>query len=229
MMILQKQCFVVLLASTACVHHISPYEPKQRQYEADQYSSTDAARSRGSLWSEGARGLFEDARASRVGDIVTVRIDERSDATRAAETDSSRESSVELGVPSFLHAMQGLVRAKPDLNPEQLISAMSAADFKGSGTTKRSGKLTATLPVRIRRVLDNGDYFVEGNKVLLLNNEETHLYISGVVRPVDIAPDNSVSSAMLADVELEYTGRGVLSERQSPGWLVRVLDYVWPF
>ncbi len=220
-------CLVFMGA--ACVHHIAPYEKKTRHYESAGYASPDAARSRGSLWSEGAPGLFEDARASRVGDIVTITIDERSDATREAETDTSRESTVEVGIPSFLHAMQGLVRAKPDLNPEQLISAMSNSEFQGSGSTTRSGKLTAILPVRIRRLLPNGDYFVEGSKVLLLNDEETHLYISGVVRPVDIMPDNSVASSLLADVELEYTGRGVLSERQSPGWLARALDYVWPF
>ena len=77
--------------------------------------------------------------------------------------------------------------------------------------------------------MPNGDYYVEGRKVLLLNDEETHLYVSGVVRPVDISPDNSVASSYLADVELEYTGRGVLSEKQNVGWLSRALDYVWPF
>ena len=65
--------------------------------------------------------------------------------------------------------------------------------------------------------------------MILINDEETFLYLSGVVRPMDITPDNSVASSKIADVELEYTGRGVISERQSPGWFSRALDHVWPF
>ena len=63
----------------------------------------------------------------------------------------------------------------------------------------------------------------------MINEEESILYLSGVIRPVDIQPDNSVSSLQVADVELEYTGRGVIADKQSPGWFTRVMDWVWPF
>jgi flagellar L-ring protein FlgH len=214
---------------TGCVRHIQPYEKKVRMYEPEQYAAPEEARSVGSLWGEGSAGLFEDARARRIGDILTIRIDEQADGTRASNTKASRQSSLNIGVSSFFDAMTSLVSRFPGMSAAELISASTKTEFDGGGSTQRSGALLATLPVRIKKSMPNGDYYVEGRKVLLLNDEETHLYVSGVVRPVDISPDNSVASSYLADVELEYTGRGVLSEKQNVGWLSRALDYVWPF
>jgi len=219
--------FYLLYGECACVRHVYPYSQKVREYEPAVYAEPDEARTEGSLWSEGAPGLFEDARARRIGDILTIRIDERSDATREANTKTARESETSVGISAFWTAMQGL--ADQGIDPARLISAGSSSDFNGGGQTSRSGRLNAVLPVRIKKTLPNGDFYLEGHKILLLNEEESHLYISGVVRPIDVQPDNSISSSRLADVELEYTGRGVVSERQSPGWFSRLLDYIWPF
>ncbi|MBI5509025.1 MAG: flagellar basal body L-ring protein FlgH [Deltaproteobacteria bacterium] len=220
---------VTALALCGCVRHIYPYGAKVRSYKSDTYAPRDAERTAGSLWSEASPGLFEDARAQRVGDILTIRIDERSDANRDASTRAGRKNSTELGVSAFFVAMQRLATQFPGLDPAALVGASSANEFDGEGSTSRSGRLTATLPVRVKNQLQNGDLFVEGTKVLLLNDEESQLYLSGVVRPIDILPDNSVASSLLADVELEYTGRGVISEQQSPGWLARLGSYLWPF
>lgn len=224
--------FATILTSgltPGCVHHIYPYEPKVRDYQLGEYAEPEAGRTAGSLWSEATPGLFSDLRAARVGDILTVVVNEEADATRAASTKSKRKNETKLGASAFLTAMTKLTAANPGLDPSALISAASESNFEGDGTTQRTGSVRATLPVRIRERLPNGDFFVEGSKVLLLNDEESQLYLSGVVRPVDIGPSNNVSSSLLADVELEYTGRGVLTDRQSPGWMSRVLDVVWPF
>jgi len=77
--------------------------------------------------------------------------------------------------------------------------------------------------------LSNGNLFIEGHRVVLVNDEEHHFYISGVIRPVDIQSDNSVESGVIADAEIEFTGRGVITDKQSPGWLNRTMDYVSPF
>lgn len=220
---------MLALFATACVRHIYPTEKKLRQYDPEAYAASEDQRAAGSLWSEASPGLFSDARARRVGDIITVRIEERSDANRDANTQTGRQQTTQLGVTSFLTAIQRLVRNNPNLDPAQLVAASSTSDFTGGGTTSRSGEITAVLPVRIKHQLPNGDFYIEGTKVMLLNDEETHLYLSGVVRQLDIEPDNTVGSSKLADVELEYTGRGVVSERQTPGWLSRALDYLWPF
>ena len=220
---------LLALMSVACVTHIQPYERKMRAYEGDMYPETIHGRSEGSLWTEGGVSLFEDHRAARLGDLITVLIAEKSDANRDASTSTSRESDSSFGVGAFFGTLAKVVAKNPTLKPEELLKSISKASFDGSGKTARSGKLEGVLPVRIKRILPNGDFFVEGNKVILINDEETFFYLSGVVRPMDIAPDNSVPSSRIADVELEYTGRGVLSERQSPGWFSRALDYVWPF
>lgn len=227
----QLGCALGLLIAcmSGCVRHIQSYTPRERGYEPVEYAPEDEARTRGSLWSAGANRLFEDARARRVGDIITIRIDEQADATRQSSTETKRESKFDAGISSFFSAMQQLSDAVPEIEPSDLLAATSSFGFDGGGSTQRSGALSATLPVHIKRVLPNGDFYVEGHKVLLINDEESHLYVSGVVRPVDIQPDNSVSSSFLADVEMEYTGRGVITDRQRTGWLARLLDYIYPF
>ncbi|MEM6732428.1 MAG: flagellar basal body L-ring protein FlgH, partial [Myxococcota bacterium] len=113
-----------------CVRHIHPYEPKQRDYQPMEYAAPTEGRTEGSLWSEGSDGLFEDARARRVGDIVTVAVDERSDATRDATTTTNRMSNTSLGVTSFLAAMQKLADSNPGLDPASLFAFASDASFE---------------------------------------------------------------------------------------------------
>ena len=85
------------------------------------------------------------------------------------------------------------------------------------------------MPAVVRKVLPNGNLFVEGHRVILVNAEEQHFYISGVVRPIDIDQENSVKSSMVADAEIEFVGRGVLTDNQKQGWLSRFLGWIWPF
>ena len=216
-------------ASCAKVKHIKPYKKKTRTYAPANYASPDAARTPGSLWSEGAHNLFEETRGRRVGDILTVLISERADATRDMQTGTNRHSDSQVGVSALFNVMQKVAAMYPGTDPNALLAGASNSAFNSAGGTSSSGALAATLPVRIRELLPNGDFFVEGNKMLLLNNEESTLYISGVVRPIDVNTDNSVPSTKLADVELEYTGRGVLTDNDSRGWLSRALGWIWPF
>ena len=225
---------VVLAAAGGCARlqrprHVLPYKQKQRDYRPEMYASPDAARSPGSLWSEGAYNLFEDARARRVGDIVTIFVLESANAKRDSSTALRHRGDTQLGVSAFYTAILDLVRKNPGLDPNALLQASTTNDFSGGGGITRSGDVKAVLPVRIKEALPNGDFYLEGSKVLLLNEEESLLYISGVVRPIDIAPDNSVSSTQLADVELEYTGRGIITESERVGWGKRLLNYIWPF
>ena len=122
-----------------------------------------------------------------------------------------------------------LQRAYPDLNPEQIIGLASDNEFEGDGQTERVSRLRGTLAVHVRRVLPNGDLYVEGHKVVLLNNEELHLYVSGVIRPVDVAGNNTVPSSLVADAQVELTGRGDLTDQQRPGWLHRAINRYSPF
>lgn len=226
------KAIIIILISVfffGCVNHIDPYKPKKRRYEIGQYGKDAVPTENGSLYAEGSRGLFEDARASRVGDIILVKVEENTDAQRSASTKLSRDSSVNASMGSLFNVMAKLSAKYPDLNLGSLISGGLSNEHKGQGETSRKGTLNATISVRIAKLLPNGDFYVEGHKVVLLNNEENHLYISGVVRPQDVDHDNSVFSWRVADAQVEFTGRGDLSDTQKQGWFSRIINKVWPF
>ena len=218
-----------LALAAACTPHIRPYKPKVRNYKADTYAPTADRRHEGSLWNESADTLFTHRRSSRVGDLITVVIQESANATRNAGTDLSRSSEVSLGISSLAGLMAAIKKAHPSVDPSSLLSAMTKNNFNGAGATKASGTLKATLTTRIKRVLPNGDYYIEGSKALMINEEESHLYLSGVIRPSDIQANNEVVSGLIADAQVEYTGRGPVSDKQKPGWFSRLLDWVSPF
>ena len=118
-------------------------------------------------------------------------------------------------------------RQNAPLNPLKFTG--SDQKFTGAGQVQRQGTVTATLPVRVVQILPSGDLFVEGTKVVMVGEEEHHIYVSGIVRRVDIADDDSVPSSRIADAEIEYTGRGDISDTQRRGWLSRTLSKLWPF
>jgi flagellar L-ring protein precursor FlgH len=214
-----------LLAAACSPAHIDKYVPKNRQYEpAVSTVQGDQAPSPGSLWRDGRSPamLYTDARALRENDLVVVRIEEIADAKRSADTDMTHASS--------LSATAAFLKAVGDTGPAQTI-AQGTLDkrFQGVGSTARTERLTATVPSLVRKVLPNGNLFIEGHRVVLVNSEEHHFYISGVVRPIDIDQENSIKSSMVADAEIEFTGRGILSDNQRQGWLSRYLGWIWPF
>jgi flagellar L-ring protein precursor FlgH len=219
------------LAGACGPRHVAPFTPRQRIYNAGNYAQKDvsAKPTTGSLFSDANPGFLEDTRAVRVGDFVLVHINETANATGDASTALSKNSTGTTGVDGLLGLIPALKRAYPDIDPTKLISFANQSAFTGSGTTARDGSLTGDIAVRVVKEMPNGDLFVEGTKVVLLNEEEYHLYISGLVRPADIAEDNSVASTRLADAQVEFTGRGDLADQNRKGWLARMLDTLNPF
>jgi flagellar L-ring protein precursor FlgH len=207
--------------------HVAAYTPKRREYAVAPTSQRgEAAYSPGSLWREGQASsqLYTDARALRENDLVVVRIEELADAKRSSDTDMVHQSNASATV-AFLQA------AAPAAATGTSVQLKGGLDqsFRGLGSTARSERLTATVPALVRKVLPNGNLFIEGHRVVLVNSEEQHFYISGVVRPIDIDQQNSVKSSMIADAEIEFTGRGALTENQKQGWIAKYLSWVWPF
>jgi flagellar L-ring protein FlgH len=211
--------------------HIAPFSPRDRAYDVGSYAQDDeqARPSTGSVYSEAVAGYLEDTRAVRVGDIVHVSIEEHADAKGGASTDLNHESSREDSLSGLLGLLPALQRAAPDLDPSQLLSFLSKSQFSGDGQTSRAGNLKGSIAVRVKKELPNGDLYIEGTKVVMINNEEYHLYISGVIRPSDIEMDNSVLSTRVADAEVEFTGRGDIATTVSRGWFSSFLDWINPF
>ncbi|MFQ5427615.1 MAG: flagellar basal body L-ring protein FlgH [Thermodesulfobacteriota bacterium] len=188
----------------------------------------------GSIWpGETSRNsFFQDLRARNVGDTVTVTIQEKTSATREATTSTSRVSSNDIAVKKLFGlplklGMSDLLGQGQPFSPEVASDYDSA--FDGSGTTKRSGQFKASLTARVVEVLGNGNLVIEGKKDTILNNEHQYLVLSGIIRPEDLSVNNSVDSTLISDARIEYSGRGVISDEQSPGWMMRILDNVWPF
>jgi flagellar L-ring protein precursor FlgH len=188
----------------------------------------------GSLWSEMSEvSLFHDMKAIKVGDTVTVRIVEDPEATLNANTKTSRSSSVDAAKLKFLGYMKALAENNSRLaqNPgtDDLISASLSTAFDGKGSSDRDGHVKAYITAVVEKVLFNGNLYISGQREVRVNNETQYITLSGIVRPKDISSSNEVSSTYVADARITYSGRGPLADKQKPGWLGRVLDYVWPF
>jgi flagellar L-ring protein precursor FlgH len=212
-------------------NHISPFTARERKYKAGEYAATQAQNKpqTGSIYSEAQTGYLEDTRALRVGDVVLVRISEKADAEGGATTNLSKETNRSAGVDAMLGLVPAIQKAYPNIDPKTLLAMASNYDFNGEGKTQRAGSLNAMIGVKVKQEMPNGDLFVEGTKVVMINYEEQHLYISGVIRPSDIAPDNSVDSRLIADARVEFTGRGDIDDQVERGWLTKFLDAVNPF
>jgi len=215
----------LLLAGCSSTRHIEDYTAKRRSYEP--IVAEDPGRSvrdDGSLWANRnqAATLFTDVKAYGLNDIVTVRIEERASAERDAATAIDRGGSFLFGAD----AAQKLEES--GLASDRLLEVASENSFSSAGRTGRSEDVRFTVAATVTQVLPNGNIFVEGHRVVLVNEEEHHFYISGVARVEDIRRDNSIASFQLADAEIEFTGLGVLTEQQKPGWLTRFFRFINP-
>jgi len=188
----------------------------------------------GSLWSEMSEvGLFQDMKARKVGDTVTVRIVEDPEAELNANTKTSRTSSIDAAKLKFLGYMKALAeknsRLAQDPGTDDLVLASLGMKFDGKGSTDRDGHVKAYISAVVEKVLFNGNLYIRGQREVRVNNETQYITLSGVVRPKDITSSNEVSSTYVADARITYSGTGPVADKQRVGWLGRVLDYVWPF
>lgn len=207
-------------------------QPKKIDINSIPVQPGNAPSSPGSIWpGETSRNtLFQDLKAKNIGDSVTVLISENSNAAKAASTSTSRVSSDDAAIQKLLGVPLNLgmkFNAASAFSPEFQSSYNSK--FDGNGTTKRSGVLTAVITTRVVNVLPNGNLVLEGRKDMVINNELQYIVISGIIRPEDLSSADTVSSSQLSDARIEYSGKGVLSDEQRPGWLRRIFDNVWPF
>ncbi|MBW4054564.1 MAG: flagellar basal body L-ring protein FlgH [Proteobacteria bacterium] len=183
----------------------------------------------GSIWQANSGSLTDDFKARRRGDIVTIVITETASASKEAKTDTSRGSTVNAGIPNFL-GLENVGLLKNNIGDlSKLINASVDSSFKGSGSTSRQENLNATITARIINVLPNGNLMIEGRRNIKVNNEDQEIMLEGTIRPRDIGPNNTVNSIYVADARISYSGRGIISDRQSPGWLMNIVDKLWPF
>lgn len=185
--------------------------------------------SAGSIWQSTSAGNLEDFKARRRGDIITVVISEAASATKEAKTGTSRDSSITAGIPALMGLeTQGFSKSSfPDL--ARLLNASSSNKFAGAGSTSRKENLNATIAAKVIDVHPNGNLMIEGRRNVKVNDEDQIIVLEGTVRSRDVAPDNTVNSIYVADARISYSGRGIISDQQSPGWLMNIFNKIWPF
>lgn len=191
----------------------------------------------GSLWTNRA-SLYEDKKARRVNDLVTIIINESTSAKKTASTTASRNSSTDYGFDTFfgmntdfniqnLPIINGFYKAGNVFSPS--VKGSATSNFKGSGDTARTGNIIGTITAKVVEVLPNGNLVIESRKEIIVNNEKEILVLRGIIRPDDISQNNTILSQYVADAQIYLVGEGSIGDKQSQGWLVRFLDKIWPF
>lgn len=174
----------------------------------------------GAIFSTGYAPLTSGARASQVGDIVTVVLVERTQASKTNSAKTGRDGGIGLTPPTTgpLSFFSG-----SDIN------ASGTQSFNGQGAAQQSNALTGEVSVTIVEVRPNGTMLVRGEKALTLNRGDEHIQLSGIVRASDIGPDNRIASTRIADARISYTGKGEIARASRQGWLQRFFSMVSPF
>jgi len=180
----------------------------------------------GSIYQAGYEvSLFEDIRARRIGDILVINLVEKTDAKKEADTDIKKDSSTNIAAPTVLGMLD------PSLKGLNLNSSLNSTnDFAGETESTQKNSLSGSITVSVIDVLPNGYLRIRGEKRVRLNQGNEYIRVSGLIRPTDINPDNSVESTKIADATIMYTGEGALADANKIGWLARFfISAVFPF
>jgi flagellar L-ring protein precursor FlgH len=216
--------FFLIIALTGCAHQ---HQEALMQQPENIIESPAADYSSGSLWQESSNSITGDFKARKKGDTLTIVISEQASASKEASTSTKRSTGVSAGIPNFLGLETTFIKNWMDLS--KLLNASTGTQYEGDGSTTRKENLNATITARVVDVMANGNLRIAGRRNVKVNNEDMIILLEGIVRPKDISAENIVNSSYVADARITYSGKGVVSDRQSPGWLMNIIDKVWPF
>jgi len=201
--------------------------PLEQYVEASvRQSQTAPPASPGSLWLPGAplSDLCRDPKAYRLNDLVTIMINENLSALSSGTTKTQRASTAAASVGALGHKFGGSSALA------NLINLGGSTTLDGEGSTMRQTSLTTTISARVAGVLPNGYLVVEGGKTVEVNGERQVIVVRGVIRPIDLAQDNSIQSGLLAQMEVFVNGKGVVGDVvRRPSFLYRLLLGILPF
>ncbi|WP_070344378.1 flagellar basal body L-ring protein FlgH [Pseudomonas aeruginosa] len=190
-----------------------------------------AAQNNGAIYQAGfEQNLYDDRKAFRVGDIITITLNEKTQASKKANSDIQKDSKTKVGLTSLFGS--GMTTNNPIGGGDLSLSAEygGSRDAKGDSQAGQSNSLTGSITVTVAEVLPNGILSVRGEKWMTLNTGNELVRIAGLVRADDIATDNTVSSTRVADARITYSGTGAFADASQPGWLDRFfLSPLWPF
>ena len=230
-------CLLVLFAITGCSTH--PVDPEitmkpptyVEQIPPKQHQSVVV--NPGSIFGQGENPLFSDLKAMNTNDIVTVVISEVTNQSSSGSKSISEENSDSLGAGliSNTGGSKTLTKVTDTFNKYGSIGfeAGSTNSYTGSGSNTRNESFSTTISARIIKILNNGNYFIEGSRELLINGEKQIIQISGVIRPYDIDQTNTINSKYIADAKISYKTEGEIDRATTKPWGSKFVEAIWPF
>ncbi|MFT5087313.1 MAG: flagellar L-ring protein precursor FlgH [Candidatus Latescibacterota bacterium] len=173
------------------------------------------------LASAQVRSLYSDPKANRIGDALTVLIQENATASNqmATATGKSNATSISSTIPGAGNVL-GFI-------PLHSLDSEFGNDFSGQASTSRSARLTARVTVTVTGIKPNGDLIIEGVRTLKINGETEAIYLNGSVSPAMVSRDNTVPSTSVADLQIEYTGKGTMTQGSRPGVMARFVNWIF--
>ena len=204
-------------------------QPGYRPVSMPMPSPEPVAYAPNSLWSKGSRAFFKDQRARRIGDILTVTVTITDKAKIANTTGRSRSESDSTSVGGVPGAVIDKVLLPSGMAASNLVDNTTKTSQTGTGSVDRSETLSTNVAALVTQVLPNGNLVIEGRQEVRVNNEIRELIVAGVVRPEDIASDNTIESAKIAEARISYGGRGQITDVQQARYGTQVMDVLMPF
>ncbi len=181
-----------------------------------------------SLWKTGARAFFKDQRARQIGDILTVKVDVADSARINNQTNRSRTGTDSMGLTGVVGT--NLIKALPNgVSGSTVLDHESGSASEGKGSVNRSEQLVTNVAAVVTQTLPNGNLVVEGRQEVRVNFEVRELIVAGIIRPEDIASDNTIESTKIAEARISYGGRGQITDVQQPRYGQQLLDVILPF
>lgn len=183
----------------------------------------------GSIWPADQareRSMFSDKKASGVGDILTIVVSETAIAQSSQSKKSSRDSSIEDAVQQFLYANSRALTHRGGLPGLKLGGS---ASYSGGGDISNTQSLSARAAVLVTDVLPNGNFVIEGTRIVTFSGETQYVVLHGLVRADDVARDNTVASSNIADARVEFYSEGQLTDAQKRGWFAKLYEKLRPF
>jgi flagellar L-ring protein precursor FlgH len=183
-----------------------------------------------SLWHPGSRAFFKDQRAVKVGDILTVKINITDAADVKNETNATRTAQDQVAMPNVFGLETTLGKVLPGAyNPASAVSTTTNSAQDGKGEVKRNESIVTDMAATIIQKLPNGNLVIQGTQEILVDNEMRQLDVRGIIRPEDIASDNTITHDKIADARITYGGKGQLADIQQARYGSQLLDVLSPF
>lgn len=228
---------LVMMSLVGCTAKLTEpeidFKPPEYVEQMPAFSGEKETSSLGSIFGRGDNPLFSDHKAMHVNDIVTVSITETAKSSNSAKKQLSEADTSKLGGGVFATAggnsavgsWVGKANGLTDIG----YASDSSSSFSGQGSYSKDASFTTIVSARVIKVLENGNYYINGRREILIDDEKQVIQISGVIRPYDIDQDNNIASSQMSNAKILYSSEGDIDRSTKQGWGTKLVQAVWPF